>query len=188
MTLSASPYAVFKAEEWVSAVAQPIGIAQCLRLTPKVLAPITCYVKKKSGNSLIKGFSKKHVQLSFAWHVNISIIPATSIAEQFFLVLFIVVLFLMETIWFHFVFFVCGNEWKRLACVQRWTDTLNRSIRLSVFPCDLWSAYEVYLLYWLALFLYLVFDFLSPTWYVFIVKNQLFKDVTLIDIDRYMKI
>ena len=66
MIPSASPYAVFKAEEWVSAVAQPIGIAQCLRLTPKKLAPIRSSVTKKSGNSLRKGFSKKHVQLAFA--------------------------------------------------------------------------------------------------------------------------
>ena len=66
MTPSASPYAVFKAEEWVSAVAQPIGIGQCLRLTPKKLAPINYSVKKKSGKSLRKGFSKKHVQLAFA--------------------------------------------------------------------------------------------------------------------------
>ena len=66
MTPSASPYAVFKAEEWVSVVAQPIGIGQCLRLTPKKLAPIRYSVKRKSGNSLRKGFSKKHVQLAFA--------------------------------------------------------------------------------------------------------------------------
>ena len=66
MTPSASPYAVFKADEWVSAVAQPIGIGQCLRLTPKKLAPIRYSVKKRSGNSLRKGFSKKHVQLAFA--------------------------------------------------------------------------------------------------------------------------
>ena len=66
MTPSASPYAVFKVEEWVSAVAQPIGIGQCLRLTPKKLAPIRYSVKKRSGNSLRKGFSKKHVQLAFA--------------------------------------------------------------------------------------------------------------------------
>ena len=66
MAPSASPYAVFKAEEWVSAVAQPIGIGQCLRLTPKKLAPIRSLVKKKSGNSLRKGFSKKYVQLAFA--------------------------------------------------------------------------------------------------------------------------
>ena len=66
MTPSASPYAVFKAEDWVSAVAQPIGIGQCLRLTPKKLAPIKSSLKKKSHNSLRKGFSKKHVQLAFA--------------------------------------------------------------------------------------------------------------------------
>ena len=66
MTSSASPYAVFKAEEWVSAVAQPIGIGQCLRLSPKKLAPIRYSFKKKNGNSLRKDFSKKHVQLAFA--------------------------------------------------------------------------------------------------------------------------
>ena len=66
MTPSASPYAVFKAEEWVSAVAQPIGIGQCLRLTPKKLASIRSSVKKKSGNSLTKRLPKKHVQLAFA--------------------------------------------------------------------------------------------------------------------------
>ncbi len=76
MTPPASPYAVFRSEEWVSGVAQPIGIGQCLRLTPKKLVPIRSSIKKKSDNSLRKGFSKKHVQLSFAWHVNISIIPA----------------------------------------------------------------------------------------------------------------
>ena len=65
MTSSSSPYAVFKAEEWVSAVAQPIGIYQCLRLTPKKIAPIRSSIKKRSGNSLRKGFSKKYVQLAF---------------------------------------------------------------------------------------------------------------------------
>ena len=66
MTPSASPYAVFKAEEWVSAEAQPIGIGQCLRLTPKKLAPIRSSSKEKRGNSLRKGVSKKYVQLAFA--------------------------------------------------------------------------------------------------------------------------
>ena len=66
MTPSASPYAVFKAEEWVSAVAQPIGIGQCLRLTQKKLAPSSSSIKKKRSNSLRKGSSKKHVQLAFA--------------------------------------------------------------------------------------------------------------------------
>ena len=144
MTPSASPYSVFKAEECVSAVARPIGIGQCLRLNPKKLSPIRSSVKKKSCNSLKKRFSKKHVQLAFAWHVNISIISATSIEEQFFHVIYIVVLFLMETIWFHVVFFACGNEWKRLVGVQRWPETLNRSNRLLVFLCHLWSAYELY--------------------------------------------
>ena len=66
MTSSTSPYAVFKAEEWVSAIPQPIGIVQCLRLIPKKLTPIRYSVKKKNGNSLRKGFSKKYAQLAFA--------------------------------------------------------------------------------------------------------------------------
>ena len=66
MTPSASPYAVFKAEEWVSAIAHPVGIGQCLRLSPKKLAPIRSLVKKKSVDSLRRRFSKKHVQLAFA--------------------------------------------------------------------------------------------------------------------------
>ena len=66
MTPSASPYAVFKAEEWVSAVAQPIGIGQCLRLTPKKLVPIRSSIKNKNCISMRKGFPKKHVQLAFA--------------------------------------------------------------------------------------------------------------------------
>ena len=66
MTSSASPYSVFIAEKWVFAVAQPTGIGQCLGLTPKKLAPIRSSIKKKSGNSLRKEFSKKHVQLAFA--------------------------------------------------------------------------------------------------------------------------
>ena len=130
MTLSASPYAVFKAEEWVSAVAQPIGIGQCLRLSPKKLAPIRSSVKQKRGNSLRKGFSNKHVQLAFAWHVNISIISATKISEKFFPVMFSVVSFLMEIIWFHVVISGCGNERKRLVGVQRQLETLTSSICL----------------------------------------------------------
>ena len=66
MTPSASPYAVFNADEWASDVARPIGIGQCLRLTPKKLAPLRSSVKKKSCNSFRKGISKKHVQLAFA--------------------------------------------------------------------------------------------------------------------------
>tara|TARA_Y100001968_G_C18775674_1_gene444262 strand:- start:306 stop:506 length:201 start_codon:yes stop_codon:yes gene_type:complete len=66
MTPSASPYAVFKAEEWLSSVAQPIGIAQSLRLNPKKLAPIGSSMRKKSRITLRKEFSKKHVQLAFA--------------------------------------------------------------------------------------------------------------------------
>ena len=85
MTPSASPYAVFKAEEWVSAIAQPIGIGQCLRLTPKKLTPIGSSIKKKSSNSLRNGFSKKHVQLSFSWHISIFVIPRYKFHNTFFM-------------------------------------------------------------------------------------------------------
>ena len=61
MAPSASPYALFKAEEWVSAVAQPIGIGQRHRLTPNKIVPIRSYLKKTIGNSLRKRFSKEHV-------------------------------------------------------------------------------------------------------------------------------
>ena len=104
MAQSASSYVVFKAEECVSSVAQPIAISQCLRLTPKKLAPIKSSSNKLSSNSLREGFSKKHVQLAFAWHVNIFIIPATWIAERTFPVRFIVVLYLMEIICFSLLF------------------------------------------------------------------------------------
>ena len=66
MTPSASPYAVFRAEDYVSILAEPIGIGQCLRLAPNEIAAIRPSIKKKSGNSLKKAISKKHVQLAFA--------------------------------------------------------------------------------------------------------------------------
>ena len=62
----AFPYAVFKAEERVSAVPKPNDIGQCLRATPNKLSPIRTSIKKKSSNSLRKGYSKKHVPLAFA--------------------------------------------------------------------------------------------------------------------------
>ena len=62
MTPSASPYAVFRAEEWAFIEAQLIGISQYLRLSPKKLSPI----KKGCRTSLKKSYAKKHVQLAFA--------------------------------------------------------------------------------------------------------------------------
>ena len=144
MAPTSSPYAVFRASDWNSVGAEPIGLRQCLRIAPKKFYSRSVTTQQRSGTISKKTLLNTHVQLAFAWHVNIPIIPATSIAEQFFRVMFIVVLFLMETIWFHVVFFGWGNERKRLVGVQRLPDTLNRSIRLLVFPCDLWSVYEVY--------------------------------------------
>lgn len=66
MTISASPYAVFKAEEWSLSSYSPIGIGQSLRIKPK-----KSYVKKNirtlnNGNTLKKTDSQDHVQLAFA--------------------------------------------------------------------------------------------------------------------------
>ncbi len=127
MTLSSSPYAVFKAKEWASDIPQPIGIGQCLRLTPKKFAPIRSSIKKKSGNTLRKRLSKTHIQLAFAWHVNFTIIKATNIAEQFCRVMYILVLFLVGIIWFHFVSSLYFNERDRLlyrCSLKLWIDQL----------------------------------------------------------------
>ena len=66
MALSASPYTEFRVEEWLSDVAQPIGIGQCLRLAPRNCDPIKSSIQYKKGNSLKIEFYKKHVQLAFA--------------------------------------------------------------------------------------------------------------------------
>ena len=66
MNPTASPYAVFRAEEWTSSVAQPIGIGQCLRLNPKGKVHFRASFKKNSTNALNKAFFAKHVQLAFA--------------------------------------------------------------------------------------------------------------------------
>ncbi len=66
MNPTASPYAVFRAKEWTSSVAQPIGIGQCLRLNPKEKVHFRASFKKTSTNALSKAFHTKHVQLAFA--------------------------------------------------------------------------------------------------------------------------
>ena len=47
MTLSSSPYAVFKAVEWHHTVAMPIGIGQYEGLQPKKIIPIKNSLKLK---------------------------------------------------------------------------------------------------------------------------------------------
>ena len=94
MTPSNSPYAVFRAEEWVS-VAQPIGIGQCLRLKPKRISPMKSSTQRKSGISLKKAISKQHVQLSFAWYIYISNIVSILIAELSYLAIYGIVLFFL---------------------------------------------------------------------------------------------
>jgi len=99
MAPTSSPYAVFRASDWNSVVAEPIGLRQCLRIAPKKFYPRSVTTQQRSGTISKKTLLNTHVQLAFAWHVNISIIAATGIAEQFLLVISINVLFLMEIIW-----------------------------------------------------------------------------------------
>ena len=64
MTLSASPYAVFRPEDWAYAEVQPIGICQWLRLMPRNISKVKL-IKKKRDISLKKVFSVKDLQLYF---------------------------------------------------------------------------------------------------------------------------
>ena len=151
MTPSSSPYAVFKAEEWVSDVAQPILIGQCLRLAPKKLATNRSSLKKKSCISLRKGFSSKHVQLAFAWYVNISVISATFITNKFLPAMFIVVLFFMEIIWFHVVISGCGHQREIGWCLEvaSSSDYINLAVRdpMHLFRRNHWPLLPISFLY-----------------------------------------
>ena len=66
MTQTSSPYAVYRADEWVPDVAKPIGIGQGLRLSPKKFSPMKSPLYRKNGCSSKKAFSKSYVQLAFA--------------------------------------------------------------------------------------------------------------------------
>ncbi len=66
MTPASSPYAVFQASDWSQAVASPIGIGQCIRLSPKKYYPKSDTQRKKIGSISKKVRSKCHVQLAFA--------------------------------------------------------------------------------------------------------------------------
>ena len=166
MTLSASPYAVFKAEEWVSAVAQPIGIGQCLRLTPKKLAPIRSSIKKKSDSTLRKRFSKKHVQLAFAWHVNISNIPATSIQNNSFVSCLLSTYSSMRSFYFTLSSLDAVTR-ERDWLVSRGGLTLLIAQFVYTIPYYLISIWALWALLTSIVFT-LVFDFLLPTWYPFL--------------------
>ena len=65
--------------------------------TPKFY-PRSTTTQQRIGTISKKTLLSTHVQLAFAWHVNISIIAATGIAERFLLVIYTNVLFLMEII------------------------------------------------------------------------------------------
>jgi len=119
MAPTSSPYAVFRASDWNSVVAEPIGLRQCLRIAPKKFYPKSVTTQKRNGTISKKTLLSTHVQLAFAWHVNISIIAATGIAERFLLVTSINVSFLMEIIWLQNVNVGCSNSRERLDGVQR---------------------------------------------------------------------
>jgi len=65
MAPSASPYSVFKAEDWMVPPA-PIGIGQCVRVRPRKRYRSNGSTKKKSGTTLNTASSRSHVQLAFA--------------------------------------------------------------------------------------------------------------------------
>ena len=126
MTPASSPYAVFRASDWNLVVAKPIGLRQCLRIAPKKYCPRSVTTHQRSGTISKKTLLNTHVQLAFAWHVNISIIAATGIAEQFLPVIFTNVLFLMETIWLQSVSVGCSDSRERLDGVPRLLDQMTK--------------------------------------------------------------
>ena len=126
MAPTSSPYAVFRASDWNSVLAEPIELRQCLRIAPKKYSPRSIATKKSSGIISKKTLLRAHVQLAFAWYVNISIIAATGIAEQFLPVIFTNVLFLMEIIWLQNVSVGCSDSRERLDGVQRLLDQMTK--------------------------------------------------------------
>ena len=129
MTPSASPYAVFKAEEWVSAVAQPIGIGQCLRLTPKKLAPIRSSIKKKSVNFLRKRFSKNMFSLRLHDMSTFQLFHRQTLQNTSFLSCSLSSYSSWRSFDFTLSSLVAATR-ERSVGVQSWPDTLNRSICL----------------------------------------------------------
>ena len=91
------PVFCFNAEEWVTAGAQPIGIGQCLRLTPMKLAPVKPSIKKKSFNSLCIGF-KKICSAGVCLTCQLLTISATNISAKVFHTMSIVSLSLNENL------------------------------------------------------------------------------------------
>ena len=66
MILSTSPYAIFKADEWVTKVAQTIGIVQCLRLMPKKFTAIRSSFSKENSQFTKTVFSDTQLQPALA--------------------------------------------------------------------------------------------------------------------------
>jgi len=65
MASPASPYATFKAEDWMLPPA-PIGIGQCVRVRPKKRYQENASTQKKNGSISNMELSKNPVQLAFA--------------------------------------------------------------------------------------------------------------------------
>ena len=63
--LSASPYAVFKADDWMIPPA-PIGLGQCVRVKPKKLYARNTSTCKTNRGGITKEYSGNLVQLAFA--------------------------------------------------------------------------------------------------------------------------
>ena len=66
MAPTSSPYAIFRASDWNSVVAEPIGLRQCLRIAPKKFYHRSVTTPQRSGTISKKPGLNRHVQLAFA--------------------------------------------------------------------------------------------------------------------------
>ena len=65
MAPSASPYAIYQAEDWAFASA-PIQLGKCIRVQPKKRFQKKSLAKNKVGLTTIQGTIKEDIQLAFA--------------------------------------------------------------------------------------------------------------------------
>ena len=66
MSLSASPYSVFKAEDWMVMPTSTLGISKCGKMSTRKRKSKQNANRKKSGVTSKMESSKSHVQLAFA--------------------------------------------------------------------------------------------------------------------------
>ena len=137
MAPASSPYALFQASDWSSAVASPIGIGQCIRLQRKKFYPKSDTQKKRVGTISKKVRSSSHVQLAFAWHVFTSVIPVTSIATLYLLAVLTIALFRKEHIWLANVLYGIETMRINLPSVPK---LLNKWLKINWHNKSLWRC------------------------------------------------